>query len=156
VFVSHDRWFVSRLANRIIEITGRGINDYHGSYDEYVASCGDDHLDSDQVVLRQRRAREHGADRRPPRTAESRAAERRRRDLELKRDLATAAIEQAELEIDEIDRRFCRDGFFEETSATEVRALQAEQQALRAKVQGLMAEWEAIERELEGLSAHPE
>ena len=156
VFVSHDRWFVSRLANRIIEITGRGINDYHGSYDEYVASCGDDHLDSDQVVLRQRRAREHGADRRPPRTAESRAAERRRRDLELKRDLATAAIEQAELEIDEIDRRFCRDGFFEETSATEVRALQAEQQALRVKVQELMAEWEAIERELEGLSAHPE
>lgn len=38
VFVSHDREFVSSLANRIVEITPSGIVDFHGSYDEYLRS----------------------------------------------------------------------------------------------------------------------
>ncbi len=54
IFVSHDRWFVSRLATRVIEITPNGINDYDGTYDDYIASCGDDHLDVDAVVRKAR------------------------------------------------------------------------------------------------------
>lgn len=38
LFVSHDREFVSSLATRIIEITATGINDFHGSYDDYLKS----------------------------------------------------------------------------------------------------------------------
>lgn len=40
IFVSHDREFVSSLATRIIELTATGINDYHGTYDEYLRSQG--------------------------------------------------------------------------------------------------------------------
>jgi ATPase subunit of ABC transporter with duplicated ATPase domains len=40
LFVSHDRQFVSSLATRIIELTADGINDFHGTYDEYLASQG--------------------------------------------------------------------------------------------------------------------
>ena len=40
LFVSHDREFVSSLATRIIELTPTGINDYHGTYDEYLAKQG--------------------------------------------------------------------------------------------------------------------
>lgn len=36
LFVSHDREFVSSVATRIIELTEKGINDYHGTYDEYL------------------------------------------------------------------------------------------------------------------------
>ena len=50
VFVSHDRWFVERLANRIVEITAEGVRDYRGTYEEYVTYCGDDHLDVERVV----------------------------------------------------------------------------------------------------------
>ena len=50
IFVSHDRWFVSKLANRVVEITATGIRDYRGTYEEYVHWCGDDHLDVDTVV----------------------------------------------------------------------------------------------------------
>lgn len=39
-FVSHDREFISSLATRIIEITADGVNDFKGSYDEYLASQG--------------------------------------------------------------------------------------------------------------------
>lgn len=38
IFVSHDREFVSSLADRIIEIKDHTINDFHGTYDEYLAS----------------------------------------------------------------------------------------------------------------------
>lgn len=36
LFVSHDREFVSSLANRIIEITDQGVRDFSGSYDDYL------------------------------------------------------------------------------------------------------------------------
>jgi ATPase subunit of ABC transporter with duplicated ATPase domains len=38
IFVSHDREFVSSLATRIIELTPTGINDFHGSYEDYLRS----------------------------------------------------------------------------------------------------------------------
>jgi ATPase subunit of ABC transporter with duplicated ATPase domains len=40
VFVSHDREFVSSLATRIIEISSKGVTDYHGTYEEYLRSQG--------------------------------------------------------------------------------------------------------------------
>jgi len=40
LFVSHDRDFVSSLATRIIEMTPTGINDFSGSYDEYLRAQG--------------------------------------------------------------------------------------------------------------------
>ncbi len=40
LFVSHDREFVSSLATRIIEISENGVNDYHGSYEEYLREQG--------------------------------------------------------------------------------------------------------------------
>jgi ATPase subunit of ABC transporter with duplicated ATPase domains len=36
IFVSHDREFVSSLATRVFEIELNQINDYRGSYDEYL------------------------------------------------------------------------------------------------------------------------
>ena len=54
LLVSHDRWFVSQLATRIVEIRPGDIRDYQGSYEQYVHFCGDDHLDADRVVLKAR------------------------------------------------------------------------------------------------------
>ncbi len=39
-FVSHDREFVSSLATRIIDMTPDGLIDFHGGYDDYLASQG--------------------------------------------------------------------------------------------------------------------
>ena len=40
IFVSHDREFVGSLATRILEMTPNGIEDFHGSYEEYLRSQG--------------------------------------------------------------------------------------------------------------------
>ncbi|MCA9623991.1 MAG: ABC-F family ATP-binding cassette domain-containing protein [Myxococcales bacterium] len=49
IFVSHNRWFVDALATRILEVRPDGIEDYKGTYREYLAHCGDDHLDAEAV-----------------------------------------------------------------------------------------------------------
>ena len=54
IFVSHDRWFVNELATRIVEITPEGVRDFNGSYDEYLARAGEDHLDAQEVLRRTR------------------------------------------------------------------------------------------------------
>jgi len=44
IFVSHDRWFVSQLATRIIEIEPTGISSFPGTYAEFLERRGSDHL----------------------------------------------------------------------------------------------------------------
>ena len=34
--VSHDRYFINRVANRIIEMTDEGVTEYTGNYDDYL------------------------------------------------------------------------------------------------------------------------
>lgn len=161
ILVSHDRWFVSRLATRVIEISEDGIRDFHGTYEEYVHACGDDHLDVDNVVLRARREekrrRTEGADRpganrksgppdREPRTPRLSSSDIRR--LEQRRDELTESIEKAEARIGEIDRTFTEPGFFERTSPEEVRRLETERAQLQEDVERKMLEWETVETEL--------
>ena len=57
VFVSHDRWFVNELATRVVEITPSGVQDYPGTYDEYLARAGEDHLDAQEVLRRERESK---------------------------------------------------------------------------------------------------
>ncbi len=40
IFVSHDREFVSSLATRILDMSGKKVIDFSGSYDEYLRSQG--------------------------------------------------------------------------------------------------------------------
>lgn len=44
IFVSHDRHFVSEIATRVIALTEKGILDFLGNYEEYLAKYGDDYL----------------------------------------------------------------------------------------------------------------
>ncbi len=151
IFVSHDRWFVSKLATRVLEITEHGVNDYPGTYDEYLASCGDDHLDADAAVLRvrrEKRARKHDGSKSDKNRPGAENA-KKIKQLELRREIVTTAIEKAERRIEEIDGAFCRPGFFEETSESKVRTMQAERDKLAADLEKLMAEWEEIEAALE-------
>ena len=38
IFVSHDREFVSSLATRVIEIKDNRLNDFQGTYEEYLVA----------------------------------------------------------------------------------------------------------------------
>jgi ATPase subunit of ABC transporter with duplicated ATPase domains len=157
VFVSHDRWFVSRLATRVVEIQAEGVTDYPGTYEEYVHASGDDHLDADTVVLKARREkREKKKQQRapdPPSQTASRAqAEREVRKLERRRDALTASIEAAERRVGEIDATFCVEGYYERTSPDEIARLESERTELTTDVERAMDEWASIEERIEQLT----
>ncbi len=147
VFVSHDRWFVSELATRILEVTPEGPRDFTGTYAEYLERCNDDHLDGDAVVLRAKKAKVAA----PADTTSWEEQKRRRnrqKDLPARRDRALAAIEAAEARRKAIHARFEEPGFFERTLRGDVAALQAEDRDLGATIEARMAEWEELEKEL--------
>src|SRR4051812_47819062 len=156
IFVSHDRWFVSQLATRIIELTRAGPNDFPGTYAEYLARLGDDHLDGDAVVLKAKRARAEtaprGDDGGSGASAVSWEEQKRRRNrtaqLPKLRDKVMAAIDAAEARKKEIHDRYADPTFYVQTSHDEIDALGEELSALGPKLDALMAEWEALEREI--------
>ena len=155
MFVSHDRWFVGKLANRIVEITPDGMRDYRGTYEEYVAYCGDDHLDVETVATQARAekrrggtdARAHAGRRRRQPRRKARPTYRQRQ-LKARADELAAGIEAAEARVAEIEAVFANPAFYDEASPGEVRALEEERAGLVARVAGLMAEWEGVEGEL--------
>jgi ATPase subunit of ABC transporter with duplicated ATPase domains len=163
IFVSHDRWFVSELATRIIELTPTGPNDFPGSYADYLTRCGDDHLDGDAVVLKAKRARaetatanDEGGSAASLSSAASSAAsweeQKRRRNrlaqLPKLRDRVMAAIEAAEARKQAIHERYADPSFYVQTSHDEIDALGEELAALGPKLDTLMTEWEGLEREI--------
>ena len=153
IFVSHDRWFVGELATRIVEIRKDGIQDFEGTYEEYVHYCGDDHLDVDTVVLKAQKEKRRGKTDTSEPTSTKRDERPRLRDnakrrLTEQRDLITGRIEEAEAALLRLDEGFAAPDFYRVTSADEVRRLQGERDRMRGRIEELMAEWEAIEAEL--------
>jgi len=150
LFVSHDRAFVSALATRVIEVQAGGIQDFPGSYADYLARAGDDHLSADAVVLRAKQERAAAAESvtRAPTWEENKRRANRRKQLPGLRDRALEAIATAEARKAEIRAGFCEAGFFERTPRETVAALEAEERALGPRIDELMAEWEALEEEL--------
>ncbi len=156
IFVSHDRWFVSQLANRIFEISPKGINDFRGTYDEYLERLGDDHLDAEAVLRMKREQKKKAAALATPAVidpAESRRRQQRQKELSKKLDQVTTSVEQAESRINAINEMFCDPTFFDRTSRDQVKKLEAEQKTLSTKVEELMGEWERIEMEMAELQA---
>lgn len=148
IFVSHDRWFVSELAERIIEVSPKGINDYQGTYEEYLLACGDDHLDAEAVLLRVKRDRSKEKARPAVTPAEEKERKRQQKEIERRRDETTQAVERAEARIGEINEVFCDPTFFDRASRNEIQKLENEQKSLKEKVEALMAEWERLESDL--------
>ena len=169
ILVSHDRWFVREVADRILEIRADGIRDFRGGYDDYVAACGDDHLDVEAVSTRELRERSSevpGHARRrsgtPPREAKAageggneRARRRRATELATERDRLLEEVERAEARLAEIHARFADPGFYSETERADVQVLEEEERAAAKRVQDLTEEWATVERELASIAAAP-
>ena len=157
IFVSHDRWFVSQLANRVFEISPKGINDFRGTYEEYLERLGDDHLDAEAVLRMRREQKKKSAEKAAAPVeldpAELRRRQQRQKELRKKLDLVTSQVENAESRVYAINEMFCDPTFFDRTSREQVKKLEGEQKTLSTKVEELMAEWERIETEMAELGA---
>ena len=163
IFVSHDRWFVSQLATRVVEIRPGEVTDYLGTYEEYVHASGDDHLDADTVLLKARRekrrkgserkTRDRGDDGTRSSALSPQDVIKETRRLQRELEEITEAIEVREARLKSIDASFCEDGFYERTPPDQVALLEQERAETDNALKADLQRWGDIESQLEGLSS---
>ena len=162
ILVSHNRWFVSRLCSRIIEVTFDGLREFPGGYDEYIQAFGVDHLDREAVARAaqqskaQRRAEAELTEASPELTAsweEQKKLRNRKKLLPKLRSDLEASIDVAERRQKEIQAAYASPGFYETKTPAELELLRKEERTLAEQVEALMAQWEAIEAESTELEA---
>jgi ATPase subunit of ABC transporter with duplicated ATPase domains len=153
LFVSHNRWFLSEVATRIVEIREGGIEDFPGTFSEYLEKSGDDHLDV-KVVLE--KAKGDAAPTTKGVDTQWEEQKKRRNRLKAARDKlekVNRTIAEREGRLAAIRASYVEDGFFERTSAAEVERLHGEEKSIEAALEPLMNEWEALETEIAELAS---
>jgi len=148
IFVSHDRWFVESLASRILEVTPDGIKDYPGTYAEYLAAHGKDHLDAQAAIDAQRTPKKEKV-KSAPAKATSTLSKAKRKQLEKERDASTEKIEVNEAEMAKIHALYADADFYMTTAQDEIQRLEKKVRQLEEENEKAMARWEEIELQLD-------
>ena len=138
ITVSHDRYFINRIANRIIEMQPDGVTEYIGNYDDYI----------------ERKNRPVAVEAEAGKTRTELEKEKRReklsrqalRQLKIRAQEAEKAVGVKEAEIAELEAQMADPSLYSDAqkSADVQRAYQNAQQAL----QTLYEQWEAAEAAL--------
>jgi ATPase subunit of ABC transporter with duplicated ATPase domains len=155
LLVSHDRHFVSAVATRVIALAPGSVEDFAGGYEEYLRKQGTDWLDTATA----RGLCPGGAepqDRPPlPLAAQAHQARKERRREEARLRKAVERLEgrvgTLETALAELERRFARPDYFQNTPWPQVRLHQAEREEREAELRAAIAEWEEAARALEAL-----
>ena len=138
ITVSHDRYFINRIANRIIEMQPDGVTEYIGNYDDYI----------------ERKNRPVAVEAEAGKTKTELEKEKRReklsrqalRQLKIRAQEAEKAVGVKEAEIAELEAQMADPSLYSDAqkSSDVQRAYQKAQQAL----QTLYEQWEAAEAAL--------
>jgi ATPase subunit of ABC transporter with duplicated ATPase domains len=154
LFVSHDRHFVTSVGTRVLAVTPEGVEDFVGSYDEYLARRGDDYLtvgSGARQFASTAAASSNGAGRAG--SGYARGKEQRRSLERLTRSVQRLEGEIATLEaqLEVIASRFSDNDYYARASLDEIRRDERSQQELRDRLDATIREWEADAQSLETL-----
>ncbi len=131
LIVSHDRYFINKLANRIIELTPNGCNNYLGNYDDYAEHR---YVQSAEKVKTEK-----------PKINDYKLKKERQsnlRKLASKSKRLEADIEAVELEIETVQEKLNSSDY------EKLMALTSSLEELTKKRDSLYAEWEDTSLEL--------
>ncbi len=136
IVVSHNRYFISKIAERIIELTPHGVTDFQGGYEEFVREHERDYL-KEEVKEKKQNYHEKKADRK----------ERNR----LKREIERLEKETAktESEIETINKVLATPGFYENTPPIKQQELINQRDRLEKKREKDLNQWEIKIEELD-------
>ncbi|MBU0508860.1 ABC-F family ATP-binding cassette domain-containing protein [bacterium] len=143
IVVSHDRYFLDRLVERIMELEGGRLQDYPGSLSEYLERKG---LAGD--ALQSGEGRLHEATEQPVPDGRYQKRERKRLEADV-RNRHSEGIRQARKELEKIQRNIDR----HESRKLEIEPVLADESLYRdpERCRSLMAEYDRIRKELPSL-----
>ena len=146
LIVSHDRWFISQLATRVVEIRPGEILDYRGTYEEYIRFCGDDHLDAAEVILKAKSNKKKKGERG---SAPSSRAKNKWQRAAAQQEKRLARIEKAEARLAEINALRCDPAHYAKTSPDHIKALECEHADVERALAALLEEWAQVEETMD-------
>ena len=154
IIVSHDRHFVSALADRLLILTQGGMEIFEGEYEAYLASQGEDYLAREQSAAtgegRSKTVKpEYGAGEYQQRKAHKKGLNKLRKEVRL----SEQEISQLEETLAEIDRRHGQPDFHASVSWEKVQAEQKQRGEMQTRLKSVMAKWERAAHNLERLEA---
>jgi ATP-binding cassette subfamily F protein 3 len=136
LFVSHDRYFINRVASRVLELKDRSLTSFEGNWSDYQAMLEarknaasqpayiDDGLTKTEAAKRRRLSREE----------EQRAKEAQLRVTQIEKEIA-----QAEQRLQQIETKLADPSVLKET---DIVALSGEHEAVQQQIEALMDRWE--------------
>src|SRR5699024_10496941 len=140
LFVSHDRYFINKLATHVLEMQVNQTTLYFGDYDYYL-----DKKREEQELKELKEAEAHKKEATPDikttfEQEKQLKKEQRKRDRKIKE--IENKIEEIELEMEEIDAKLCAPEVFQDhEKALELTTMNDQ---LEAKLEALMEEWELL------------
>ncbi len=151
LLVSHNRYFVSRLANRIIEISYQGVKDFKGTYSEYLEKQAIDYL-ATRPILSQRYAHDAVASKQTPSSttySDQKRLKNQKAQLRKKVEQAEEACHQLEKKIYLLETRMASEGFYQQTTRDEQLRLVNEKNQMEEQLLEAMEQWEKAGLELQ-------
>ena len=139
--VSHDRYFINRVANRVIEMSAEGVSEYLGNYDDYLekkrAALLPEEAVSDGLTQTQRDKLKR----------KERLARESRRQLEDRVRAAEAEIARTEAEVARLEAEMAAPGAWQDPEAG--RALTESHARAKETLDALYDEWAELAELLE-------
>lgn len=139
--VSHDRYFINRVANRVIEMSAEGVSEYLGNYDDY--------LEKKRAALLPEEAASDGLTQtqRDKLKRKERLARESRRQLEDRVRAAEAEIARTEAEVAHLEAEMAAPGAWQDPEAG--RALTENHARAKETLDALYDEWAELAELLE-------
>lgn len=136
LFVSHNRYFIEGIATRIIEMTPKGINDFKGTYQEFVEKTSQDYLVHTKAPKK--------VDANPTESHyETQKKQQRQKEQAARRAIkAEALCHELESKIAAIDAKMAEESFYTTTSREEQAKVLSEKTLLAEKLAAAYQEWE--------------
>ncbi len=145
VFVSHDRYFINKIANKVLDITGDDYSIYLGNYDYY--------LEKREQELIAKKLKEEKTDEVQEKVANDYALgkeeKKRIRKLERTREELLEKIESLEEKVTLVNNELTKEEVY--IDAIKVQEYNEELRSLNQEIEDLNNNWLEIEEELESL-----
>lgn len=138
LFVSHDRYFINRIATKVIELSTDGTTEYLGDYDYYVDK-------KQEMIELAELAEKDRSEMLPKDTAKKRSfqEEKELKKLERQRKRRIEEIEQQlhekEEKVAELEEELCLPNVFEDHE--KVLEINEQMEALKNEIEQLLEEW---------------
>ena len=140
LYVSHDRYFVNRTANMILELSDGHFTKYLGNYDDYIAKK--EQLSAANVVLTQESVADSNATAAKLDFKEQKRIEAEKRKLQNKISKIEEEIEKLEEKKAKIQDEFLKPENM--TNSAKLNELTAEQNEIDSKLEDLYSQWEEL------------